>query len=78
MEAPILNFSLTLTVPDSLAVVRSQVLKGMIALSAARFPKGTSGAQLDVLARQALAADRPVVIEFVTDPNVPPLRRGAR
>ncbi len=30
------------------------VLKGMIALSRIRFPEGTSGAQLDVLARQAL------------------------
>lgn len=30
------------------------VLKGHIALAMARFPKGTSGAQLDVLARQAL------------------------
>lgn len=32
----------------------TRVLKGMIALSAARFPKGTSGAQLDILARQYL------------------------
>lgn len=30
------------------------VLKGMIALSMAKFPKGTAGCQLDVLARQAL------------------------
>jgi Xaa-Pro aminopeptidase len=30
------------------------VLKGHIALSAARFPKGTTGSQLDVLARQPL------------------------
>ncbi|MEP3232957.1 MAG: aminopeptidase P family protein [Hyphomicrobiales bacterium] len=30
------------------------VLKGMIAISIARFPKGTSGAQLDSLARHAL------------------------
>jgi len=30
------------------------VLKGHIALATARFPKGTSGAQLDILARQAL------------------------
>lgn len=30
------------------------VLKGMIALSRARFPRGTSGAQLDTLARQFL------------------------
>ena len=30
------------------------VLKGYIALARARFPKGTSGAQLDALARQAL------------------------
>ena len=35
----------------------TRVLKGMIAISTARFPKGTSGAQLDVLARQALWAD---------------------
>ncbi len=32
------------------------VLKGMIALSRVRFPEGTSGANLDVLARQALWA----------------------
>jgi Xaa-Pro aminopeptidase len=35
----------------------TRVLKGMIAISMARFPKGTSGAQLDVLARQFLWAD---------------------
>ena len=35
----------------------TRVLKGMIALSRARFPKGTSGAQLDVLARQFLWQD---------------------
>ena len=32
----------------------TRVLKGMIAVSRARFPKGTSGAQLDVLARHPL------------------------
>jgi Xaa-Pro aminopeptidase len=32
----------------------TRVLKGHIALAAARFPKGTSGSQLDTLARQAL------------------------
>lgn len=32
----------------------TRVLKGMIALSSARFPKGTTGAHLDILARQAL------------------------
>lgn len=32
----------------------TRVLKGHIALSTARFPKGTSGSQLDVLARSAL------------------------
>lgn len=32
----------------------TRVLKGMIAISRARFPKGTSGAQIDVLARQFL------------------------
>ncbi|ODN69238.1 aminopeptidase P family protein [Methylobrevis pamukkalensis] len=32
----------------------TRVLKGMIAISMARFPKGTTGAHLDVLARQAL------------------------
>jgi len=32
----------------------TRVLKGMIAISMARFPKGTSGAQIDVLARQFL------------------------
>lgn len=35
----------------------TRVLKGMIAVSLARFPKGTSGAQLDVLARQYLWQD---------------------
>src|SRR5690606_12135755 len=35
----------------------TRVLKGMIAISMARFPKGTSGAQLDVLARQFLWLD---------------------
>ncbi|HEV7345804.1 MAG TPA: aminopeptidase P family protein [Devosia sp.] len=32
----------------------TRVLKGMIAISMARFPKGTTGAQLDILARQFL------------------------
>ncbi len=32
----------------------TRVLKGMIAISMARFPKGTNGAQLDILARQHL------------------------
>ena len=32
----------------------TRVLKGMIAISTARFPKGTSGAQIDILARQFL------------------------
>ena len=32
----------------------TRVLKGMIAISRVRFPKGTSGAQIDVLARQYL------------------------
>lgn len=32
----------------------TEVLKGMIALSLARFPKGTTGTQLDILARQYL------------------------
>lgn len=35
----------------------TQVLKGHIALANARFPKGTNGAQLDVLARHALWAE---------------------
>ena len=35
----------------------TRVLKGMIAISVARFPQGTSGAQLDVLARQYLWQD---------------------
>ncbi|MGV3492165.1 MAG: aminopeptidase P family protein [Devosia sp.] len=35
----------------------TQVLRGMIAISRARFPKGTTGAQLDVLARQFLWED---------------------
>ncbi|KQN70097.1 aminopeptidase P family protein [Devosia sp. Leaf64] len=35
----------------------TRVLKGMIAISMARFPRGTSGAQIDVLARQFLWAD---------------------
>ena len=32
----------------------TRVLKGMIAISMARFPKGTTGAQIDILARQFL------------------------
>ncbi|MDD9916074.1 MAG: M24 family metallopeptidase, partial [Rhodospirillaceae bacterium] len=32
----------------------TRVLKGHIAIATARFPEGTSGAQLDILARQAL------------------------
>ena len=35
----------------------TRVLKGMIAISMARFPKGTNGSQLDVLARQFLWQD---------------------
>lgn len=35
----------------------TRVIKGMIAISMARFPKGTTGAQLDILARQFLWAD---------------------
>ncbi len=35
----------------------TQVLEGHIALASAHFPKGTTGAQLDVLARQFLWAD---------------------
>ncbi len=35
----------------------TQVLKGHIALASARFPKGTRGSQLDILARQYLWAD---------------------
>ncbi|WP_338719961.1 aminopeptidase P family protein [Devosia sp. XK-2] len=35
----------------------TRVLKGMIAISMARFPLGTSGAQIDVLARQFLWQD---------------------
>ena len=35
----------------------TQVLKGHIRLSSVRFPKGTTGSQLDVLAREALWAD---------------------
>lgn len=35
----------------------TQVLKGHIALALARFPKGTRGSQLDILARQYLWAD---------------------
>lgn len=35
----------------------TRVLKGMIAISMARFPRGTNGAQLDILARQYLWQD---------------------
>ncbi|HQZ13657.1 MAG TPA: aminopeptidase P family protein [Devosia sp.] len=35
----------------------TRVLKGMMAISTVRFPKGTSGAQIDVLARQFLWQD---------------------
>lgn len=49
----------TRTVPvgepsDEMKVRFTQVLKGHIAIATARFPKGTTGAQLDVLARIAL------------------------
>ncbi len=37
----------------------TRVLKGHIALATCRFPKGTTGSQLDALARRALWADRP-------------------
>jgi Xaa-Pro aminopeptidase len=43
--------------PERLELYRdrfTRVLKGHIALARARFPKGTNGAQLDILARQAL------------------------
>jgi Xaa-Pro aminopeptidase len=53
---------ITRTMANGVATAEQQdrftrVLKGMIALSRARFPKGTSGAQLDVLARQFLWQD---------------------
>jgi Xaa-Pro aminopeptidase len=35
----------------------TRVLKGMIAISMARFPRGTTGAQIDILARQFLWQD---------------------
>lgn len=35
----------------------TRVLKGMIAISLARFPRGTTGAQIDILARQYLWQD---------------------
>jgi Xaa-Pro aminopeptidase len=35
----------------------TRVLKGMIAISTARFPRGTTGAQIDILARQFLWQD---------------------
>jgi Xaa-Pro aminopeptidase len=35
----------------------TRVLKGMIAISTTRFPKGTTGAQIDILARQFLWQD---------------------
>lgn len=44
-------------VSDEIRDRYTRVLKGMIALTEARFPKGTSGAQLDVLARQYLWAN---------------------
>lgn len=39
---------------DDFKIAYTNVLKGMIALSMARFPKDTTGAQLDILARQHL------------------------
>ncbi len=39
---------------DEMRSANTLVLKGMIGLSRARFPKGTNGAQLDILARQHL------------------------
>lgn len=47
----------TLIVGDASAAMKdrfTRVLKGVIGLSVIRFPKGTTGSQLDVLARQAL------------------------
>ncbi|RIK95054.1 MAG: X-Pro aminopeptidase [Proteobacteria bacterium] len=40
--------------PDEARRIFTLVLKGHIAIASARFPRGTSGAQLDVLARAAL------------------------
>ena len=40
--------------PAALRDIYTRVLKGNIALATARFPAGTSGSQLDVLARRAL------------------------
>ena len=42
------------SVSDEMADRYSRVLKGMIAIARAVFPKGTSGAQIDAFARQAL------------------------
>jgi len=42
------------TPSDEMRHCNTQVLKGMIALSMVRFPKGTNGAQLDTIARQFL------------------------
>ncbi|MBE9539137.1 MAG: aminopeptidase P family protein [Proteobacteria bacterium] len=42
---------------DDIRGMYTRVLKGHIALDGARFPKGTTGSQLDVLARQFLWSD---------------------
>jgi len=42
---------------DEMRLRYTQVLKGHIALAQAKFPKGTTGGQLDILARQYLWAD---------------------
>ncbi len=42
------------TPTDEMRTANTLVLKGMIGLSLARFPTGTNGAQLDILARQHL------------------------
>ncbi len=42
------------TVSDEMADRYTRVLKGMIAIARAVFPRGTSGAQIDAFARQAL------------------------
>ncbi|MBO5817600.1 MAG: aminopeptidase P family protein [Paludibacteraceae bacterium] len=47
----------TAIIPDAVKRDYTAVLKGHIALACARFPKGTRGNQLDVLARQFLWAE---------------------
>ena len=64
-----------------LAAAAQAALRGHIALARVRFPKGTTGHQLDALARVALAADGALTIrrpDGKTDIVIEPLARAVR